>query len=108
MRYGGIYETTEPAREYTLDDFVTLNLDKLDRFNHIRGTGLEELEWQGSSDEEGSSDSGDEEEEESEEDEEDDPMGEEDEEEGEEDKEARHAALSQAEKVRQTRHWSSH
>lgn len=102
--YGGIYETTEPAREYTLDDFVTLNLEKLDRFIHIRGTGLEELEWQGSSDEDGESDSSDGQEDDSEdEDEEDDPMGEE-EEEGEDAKEARHAALTQAEKdvLRQT------
>jgi hypothetical protein len=29
-RYGGIYERGK--REYTLDDFYTLNLDKLDRF----------------------------------------------------------------------------
>jgi hypothetical protein len=56
--YGGIYETANPAREYTLDDFVTLNLEKLDRYVHIRGTGLEELEWRGSDDEDDESDSG--------------------------------------------------
>ncbi|EIW72802.1 hypothetical protein TREMEDRAFT_72882 [Tremella mesenterica DSM 1558] len=95
--YGGIYETLEPAREYTLDDFVTLNLEKLDQYIHIRGTGLDELEWRGSSDEEGdSSDEGGSDSGES--DEEDDGSMEVDEEEGEEDKEKRHAALSQAEK----------
>lgn len=108
VSYGGIYETSNPAREYTLDDFVTLNLEKLDKFVHIRGTGLEELEWRGSSDEEGGS-SDDEDDDNSE------PEGEDEDEEDEgedgdkievddEDEEAkakRHAALTQAEKVRQ-------
>lgn len=102
-RYGGIFETANPAREYTLDDFVTLNLEKLDRFVHLRGTGLDELEWRGSDDEEGgSSDSEDGGEDDS--DDEDEGVDEELEalEEGEEDEEARErrfAALSQAEKV---------
>ncbi|KAL1410610.1 Kelch repeat-containing protein 3 [Vanrija albida] len=98
--YGGIYETTNPAREYTLDDFITLNLEKLDRFNHLRGTGLEELEWKGSDDEGGDSDSDDEDDE----DEDDDDDDEEeiaaldDDEDDDAAKEARHAALTQAEK----------
>lgn len=84
---------------------MTLNLEKLDRFVHLRGTGLDELEWKGSDDEEGgSSDSeGDEPDDESDDD---DDEGVDDElealEEGEEDEEARErrfAALSQAEKV---------
>lgn len=102
LRYGGIFETASPAREYTLDDFVTLNLEKLDRFIHLRGTGLEELEaeWKGSDDEDMGSDSekGDEEEEESEDDAEDEMEGIEGEEDDAEAKEKRHAALSQAEK----------
>ena len=100
--YGGIYETSNPAREYTLDDFVTLNLEKLDRFNHLRGTGLEELEaeWKGSDDEAMGSDSDDEESESEDEGEEGDEMdGVEEEEDDEEAKARRHAALSQAEKV---------
>jgi len=105
--YGGIYETSNPAREYTLDDFVTLNLEKLDRFNHIRGTGLEELEaeWKGSDDEAMGSDSDDEESESEDEGEEGDEMdGVEDEEDDEDAKARRHAALSQAEKVRDGRY----
>lgn len=102
LSYGGIYETTNPAREYTLDDFVTLNLEKLDRWNHLRGTGLDELEWKGS-DDEGFSESEDNEDDESSDDEEEEEealAALEDAEEDEDAKEARHAALSQAEKVR--------
>ncbi|ORX35978.1 hypothetical protein BD324DRAFT_629737 [Kockovaella imperatae] len=101
--YGGIFETSVPSREYTLDDFVTLNLEKLDRFVHIRGTGLEELEaeWRGSDEEddagsESDSDGGDSDE--SEDDGEEDVVMEEEDEETEEAKEKRHNALSQAEK----------
>jgi hypothetical protein len=79
--YGGIFETASPAREYTLDDFVTLNLEKLDRFNHLRGTGIDEMVWAGSDDEDGP-----------------DSESEDEEEDEDEAREARHAALSQAEK----------
>ncbi|KAK1926781.1 hypothetical protein DB88DRAFT_181067 [Papiliotrema laurentii] len=98
--YGGIYETSNPAREYTLDDFVTLNLEKLDRYVHLRGTGLEELEaeWKGSDDEDMDSDSEQEEESEGEDEDGDEMDGIEDEDEDEEAKEKRHAALTQAEK----------
>lgn len=102
--YGGIFETNNPAREYTLDDFVTLNLEKLDRFNHLRGTGLDEMEWRGSDDEDGGlsdSDSDEDEDDESSGDEEEEMAALEDEDEDDEAKESRHAALSQAEKVRQ-------
>lgn len=34
---------------------MTLNLEKLDRWNYVRSSGLEELEWMGSDDEEGDS-----------------------------------------------------
>lgn len=103
-RYGGIYETTNPAREYTLDDFVTLNLEKLDRWNHLRGAGLDELEWKGSDDEEGFSGSDDDDDESSDDEEEEEEAlaALEDAEDDEEAKEARHAALSQAEKVRRS------
>lgn len=98
FRYGGIFETTNPAREYTLDDFVTLNLEKLDKWNHVRSSGLEELEWKGSDDEEGDSSSDEDEESESEGEEGDEIVDEM--EEGEERKEARLAALTQFERVR--------
>ena len=101
--YGGLFETVEPAREYTLDDFVTLNLEKLDRYVHLRGTGLDELkeEWKGSDDEamdSGSEDTGSD----SSEDEDEDEDGEElmdENDEDQEEKKRRHAALSQAEKA---------
>ena len=99
-RYGGVFETSNPAREYTLDDFITLNLEKLDRYVHIRGTGLEEMEaeWRGSDDETMGSDSDDESDEDDdvEGDDMDDAMS--DEEEDPEEKAKRHNALSQAEK----------
>lgn len=93
-----MYETSNPAREYTLDDFVTLNLEKLDRYVHLRGTGLEELEWKGSDDEDSSKGSGDEESDEDEESGDDEEEEEDEEEESEEAKEKRHLAMSQAEK----------
>jgi hypothetical protein len=37
-RYGGIYE--RGAREYTLDDFYSLQLDKLDRFTCLKESGI--------------------------------------------------------------------
>ena len=79
---------------------MTLNLEKLDQYVHIRGTGLEELEaeWKASDDEDMDSDSEDEEDDESEDDGEDVEI--EEEEEDLEEREKRHAALSQAEKVR--------
>lgn len=109
-RYGGIFETAVPAREYTLDDFITLNLEKLDKFNHIRGSGLEDLEWKGSDDEEGGGDSDDDEssdergereedEEGSQSDDGEDIIPTDDEDLDEEEKERRHAALTQKEKV---------
>ncbi|WVO12937.1 hypothetical protein L204_100546 [Cryptococcus depauperatus] len=105
--YGGIFETSQPAREYTLDDFITLNLEKLDYYVHLRGTGLDELEWKGSDDEDGiDSDSEDNNEDEggrNDEDDDDDDDGAEMEglDEGDDDEETkkkRHAALTQTEK----------
>lgn len=104
LSYGGIYETTSPAREYTLDDFVTLNLEKLDQYVHLRGTGLDELEWRGSDDEDGLSSGSDEDEDEDSEEEgvDGDELEElEDGEEDDEERERRHAALTLAEKVGQ-------
>ena len=85
-----------------MDDFVTLNLEKLDKYTHLRGTGLEELEaeWKGSDDEDMGSDSEQEEDSEEEDDGEDEMEGIEEDEESEEAKAKRHAALTQAEKVR--------
>lgn len=80
---------------------MTLNLEKLDRWNHLRGTGLDELEWKGS-DDEGFSDSesdSDEDSTDGEEEEEEALAALEDAEDDEVAKEARHAALTQAEKV---------
>jgi hypothetical protein len=62
-RYGGIYETE--SREYTLDDFYTLNLDKRDGFVTLRASGIDEEEWKGSDDEDGDPDEEDEDDEES-------------------------------------------
>lgn len=52
--YGGIHETAE--REYTLDDFYVLQLDKLERWICMRECKIEGLEWN-ESDEEDESDS---------------------------------------------------
>ncbi|SCV74046.1 BQ2448_6478 [Microbotryum intermedium] len=52
--YGGILEAGD--KEYTLDDFFTLQLDKLDRFNCLRECILEGLDWKGSDSENDSSD----------------------------------------------------
>jgi hypothetical protein len=41
-RYGGIYE--RGAREYTLDDFYSLQLDKLDRFVCLKESGIVPVE----------------------------------------------------------------
>lgn len=66
--YGGIHETAD--REYTLDDFYILQLDKLERWVRLRECKIEGLEWNESDDEDDSdsdsesdsdSDSGDEE-----------------------------------------------
>lgn len=51
--YGGIYENQ--SREYTLDDFHTLNLEKLERFTCLRASGLEEEEWNESDEDDDSS-----------------------------------------------------
>jgi hypothetical protein len=51
--YGGILETE--SREYTMDDFHTLNLEKLDRFTCLRASGLDEEEWNESDEDDDSS-----------------------------------------------------
>lgn len=48
--YGGIFEND--SREYTLDDFYSLSLDKLDRYTCLRSSGLEEEAWLESEEEE--------------------------------------------------------
>lgn len=50
--YGGIFESKD--REYTLDDFYSLPLDKLDRFVCLKKSGLEDEAWLESDEEEGS------------------------------------------------------
>ena len=98
-RYGGIYETD--AREYTLDDFYTLNLEKRDGFVTLRASGIDEEEWKGSDDEDGGDDDDDEDDEESSSDDEDDNDVEEMIDAAEEaDDEDGHATMNQAEKVR--------
>lgn len=57
-RYGGIYETE--AREYTLDDFYTLNLEKRDGYVTLRASGIDEETWQGSDDGDSEGEDGDE------------------------------------------------
>ncbi len=56
-RYGGILENG--PKEFTLDDFYTLQLDKLDRFNCLKVCPITSNEWNGS-DSEGDDDSDDE------------------------------------------------
>lgn len=56
--YGGIHETSD--REYTLDDFYILQLDKLERWVRLRECKIEGLEWNESDDEEEDSDDDDE------------------------------------------------
>jgi hypothetical protein len=46
-RYGGIYE--RGSREYTLDDFHSLQLDKLDRYVCLKESGVTILEGEESS-----------------------------------------------------------
>lgn len=41
--YGGIHETQN--REYTLDDFHTLDLSKMDRFQCLKACPIDALEW---------------------------------------------------------------
>ncbi|CAO1626165.1 unnamed protein product [Sympodiomycopsis kandeliae] len=52
--YGGIHETSD--REYTLDDFYILQLDKLERWVRLRECKIEGLEWNESDDEDDDSD----------------------------------------------------
>lgn len=52
--YGGIHETA--SREYTLDDFHVLQLDKMERWVSLKECRIEGLEWN-ESDEEDESDS---------------------------------------------------
>lgn len=47
--YGGSWESSR--REYTLDDFYSLNLDKRDGYVTLRATNIEGEDWQGSDDE---------------------------------------------------------
>ncbi|CCF53516.1 hypothetical protein NDA11_005100 [Ustilago hordei] len=54
--YGGIFESGN--REYTLDDFYTLDLTKLDRFNCLQSCPIDALEWDESSSSASDSDSG--------------------------------------------------
>ncbi|GAA5907738.1 Kel3p [Sporobolomyces salmoneus] len=56
--YGGILEAGD--REYTLDDFFTLDLTKLDRYHCLKECIIETAEWHGSDSENDSSDSEDE------------------------------------------------
>ncbi|CAO1630985.1 unnamed protein product [Parajaminaea phylloscopi] len=50
--YGGIHETAE--REYTLDDFFVLQLDKLERWLCLEESKIEGLEWNESDDDDDS------------------------------------------------------
>lgn len=100
--YGGIFEAGN--REYTLDDFYTLDLSKLDRFTCLKDCPIDALEWDESDSEDDSdsnSDSGSDTESESEsEGEEGDeiPEGYEFDEANSDDDEARRAKMSAAEK----------
>ena len=100
--YGGIFEAGN--REYTLDDFYTLDLSKLDRFTCLKDCPIDALEWDESDSEDDSdsdSDSGSDTESESEsEGEEGDeiPEGYEFDEGNSDDDEARRAKMSAAEK----------
>ena len=53
--YGGIVEAQN--REFTLDDFYSLQLDKLDRFTCLKECNIAELEWKESDSESDGSDS---------------------------------------------------
>lgn len=99
--YGGIFEAGD--REYTLDDFYTLDLSKLDRFTCLKDCPIDALEWNDTEDEDesGSDDSDSETESESEsEGEEGDeiPEGYEFDEVDSDDEEARREKMSQAER----------
>lgn len=54
--YGGIHETS--SREYTLDDFHVLQLDKMERWVSLKECRIEGLEWNESDEEDDESDSG--------------------------------------------------
>lgn len=41
--YGGIHETAD--REYTMDDFYTLDLSKMDRYRCLKACPIDALEW---------------------------------------------------------------
>ncbi|KAL8290639.1 hypothetical protein RQP46_002897 [Phenoliferia psychrophenolica] len=53
--YGGILEAG--SKEYTLDDFFTIQLDKLDRFTCLKECKIDSAEWNGSDSGNDSSDS---------------------------------------------------
>lgn len=91
------------SREYTLDDFYTLNLEKRDGFVTLRASGIDEEEWYGTDDDaEDGPEDGESEDESSSDDDGDDFIEEklDEDEQGEDDGEAAHAALTAAEKVR--------
>src|SRR6478609_6397573 len=96
-RYGGIYETD--AREYTLDDFYTLNLENRDGCVTLRASGIYEEEWKGADDEDGGDDDDDDDEESSSDDEDDNDVEEMIDAAEEADDEDGHATMNQAEKV---------
>lgn len=85
-RFGGIYE--RGSHEYTLDDFYSLSLDKMDRYVCLRECGVSiptgEGEDEESSDDDGSDDEDEDSSEDEEESDEDSQGGEEEEEEEEE------------------------
>jgi hypothetical protein len=76
-RYGGIFE--RGSREYTLDDFYSLALDKLDRFICLKPCDVQFAEDDDSSDDDDEDDEDDEDEDDENEDDEDDEDEDEDE-----------------------------
>ena len=84
--YGGIYETGD--REYTLDDFYTIDLSKMNKVVCLKECPIDNLEWHSSDEEDEDEDDDDEDEDEREGDRDEEPEGVEDvplEEEAEED-----------------------
>ncbi|KAJ3046036.1 hypothetical protein HDV00_003785 [Rhizophlyctis rosea] len=80
--FGGIFE--EGAREVSLADFWSLNLDKLDRWNCILTDDLNAVKWLGEDSDDDDEEEEEEEEQEDEEEEEEDDDGEEEDDDGEE------------------------
>ncbi|EPQ26559.1 uncharacterized protein PFL1_05881 [Pseudozyma flocculosa PF-1] len=100
--YGGIFE--QANREFTLDDFYTLDLAKLEKFNCLKECPIDNLEWNESEDEDDSDDEDDDDDDESDsgsssgEEGDEIPEGYEYGDYDEEDEEAKRAKMSQAEK----------